>query len=110
MIVRTKPGVRFATFTPDLVEILGALVRLAAHPLLPSEGLVITSGSDGQHLANSKHYTGQAVDVRSRSFATANKVAFTSVLRDTLGPRFTVLLEHEGLAQEHWHIQTRKTA
>lgn len=107
-MVHCKAGVRFAQITPDLVAMLRALVRVADHPTVPTDGLVITSGSDGQHAAQSKHYTGQAVDVRSKTFAGPDKPSFQAVLQQELGARFTVLLEHEGRPNEHWHIQVRK--
>lgn len=108
--MRTKPSVRFALITADLVTILRGLVNLERHVSVPVDGLVITSGSDSQHMVGSKHYTGQAVDLRSKTFTHDGKLAFMAALQHELGPRFTVLLEDEGFAHEHLHIQVAKGA
>jgi hypothetical protein len=97
-----------AVITGELLTILDTLYILRTHHLVPAEGLVITSITDGQHMTGSKHYEGRAVDLRSKSFAALDKEAFTAILRQNLGPLFTVLLEHLGKPAEHWHIQTRK--
>jgi hypothetical protein len=109
-MLSTKPTVRFRVITPALLRMQSALL-LAARilPDLPAEGLVITSGSDGQHLPNSRHYVGEALDLRSKSFpSVAARAAFIGSLRPLLGPQFTVLLEGDGTVQEHLHIQVRK--
>jgi hypothetical protein len=108
-MLTTKPGVRFAVITPALLHMLGVLERLS-HMLLglPAEGLVITAGSDGTHMAGSKHYTGEAIDVRSKTLSAVAKHALVKGLRDELGERFTVLLEDEGRPNEHVHCQVRK--
>lgn len=110
MPVTTKPGVRFGVITADLVYLLQAVLALADRPDVPAEGLVITAGTNGHHMTGSKHYTGQAIDLRSKSFVSRDKQAFTEALRRQVGPLYTVLLESEGLANEHWHLQRRKGA
>ena len=109
MAVITKPSVRFGGFTWALCTILDTLLWCDAHPL-PSQpaDLVITAASDGTHKAGSKHYTYEALDVRSKSFPTDDaKRAFAIRLRAELGQNFTVLFENEGQSQEHFHIQKR---
>lgn len=109
MALRSKTSARFALITPDLVWLLAALLAVQTHPDVPSEGLVITSGSDGTHLPTSKHYTGQALDVRSHTFASrAAKRRFQAAWLAALGPGYTVLLEQEGTPNEHFHAQRRK--
>jgi hypothetical protein len=67
-MLTTKPGVRFATITPALLYMLSTVERLSRTLFaLPAEGLVITSGSDSTHMAGSKHYTGEAIDLRSKT-------------------------------------------
>ena len=109
-VIYTKPGVRFARITPELLTILRALERCALHPAVPAEGIYVTSGSDGTHAPNSKHYSGQAVDVRSKTFTRAGKREWMAVLAQELGPRYTVLLEYEGQPREHFHVQVAKGA
>jgi hypothetical protein len=108
-MLTTKATVHFATITPALLYMLTTLERLSrTFAPQPQEGVVITSGSDSTHMVGSKHYIGEAVDVRSKTFGPQDKRAFADALRDALGPQFTVLLEHEGLPQEHWHVQVKK--
>jgi hypothetical protein len=108
-MLTTKAGVRFAVITPALLHILGVVERLSRTVFgLPEEGLVITSGSDGTHMAGSKHYTGEAIDLRTKTFGPTLRNNLIAALSAELGPRFTVLLEHADEAQEHVHIQVRK--
>ena len=108
-MLTTKAGVRFGTITPALLFMLTTLERLSRTLFgLPEEGLVITSGSDGTHMAGSKHYTGEALDLRSKTMNPTIKTGFMVRLRQELGAQFTVLLEHEGQAQEHFHLQVKK--
>lgn len=107
-MLTTKPGVRFAVITPALLYMLATVERLSRTVFgLPDEGLVISSGSDSTHMAGSKHYTGEAIDLRSKTLGPL-KGTLVATLRAELGPQFTVLLEHEGRPQEHVHIQLRK--
>jgi hypothetical protein len=107
-MLTTKPGVRFATITPTLLHMLATVERLSRTLFgLPAEGLVITSGSDSTHMTGSKHYTGEALDLRSKTLG-ALKPTVVATLRAELGTQFTVLLEHEGTPNEHVHIQVKK--
>jgi len=67
--------------------------------------LTITSGSDGTHKPKSKHYLFKAIDLRSKGLTKAQRDKVTSLLRAKLGPRYLVLLEHPGKANEHLHIE-----
>jgi hypothetical protein len=107
-MLTTKPGVRFGTITPALLYILTTVERLSRTLFgLPEEGLVITSGSDSQHMAGSKHYTGEAIDLRSRTMPATIREVLIVALRRELGPQFTVLYEGDGTPQAHIHIQVR---
>jgi hypothetical protein len=107
-MLTTKPSVRFAVITPALLYMLGVIERVSRTlDGLPDEGLVITSGSDSQHMTGSKHYTGEALDLRSKTLG-ARKPVVIATLRIELGPQFTVLLEGEGTPNEHLHIQVKK--
>jgi len=59
--MRIKPGVRVHGIRPEIV-----LALMVAESIYQSHGaeVVVTSGIDGQHKRGSKHYAGQAVDVR----------------------------------------------
>lgn len=109
MAIVCKPEVRLLALTPELMRIFGALMTLQARRFegWPKD-YVITSINDGKHRAGSKHYVNRAADVRSKSFADETaKAAFVDVLRDELGPGYTVLYEYVGTVNEHFHIQSR---
>lgn len=109
-MVICKSSVRFKRFTPAMMALLNTLYavdlgKLAGQP----EDLVITSANDSGHMATSRHYRDEALDVRSKSFASvAAKRAFRAHLEAQLGPQFRVLLEQLGTPNEHFHCQVRK--
>lgn len=106
--VRTKPGVEFGGFTLSLCAILQAVCDVAGTWEGLPEDIVITSGSDGTHLPNSKHYSYQAIDIRAKNFPNgAAKARFMRLLRERLGPRFVVLHENAETPDEHFHCQAR---
>ena len=108
-IVRCKDTTRFGGFTAGLVTILHAVVTVAADLITPAE-VLITSGSDGQHLPHSRHYTFEALDLRTHNFPTeAAILAFAQALRARLGAGFTVLLEDPHKPNAHLHCQVRRT-
>lgn len=109
-MLTTKDTVRFKTFTPALLHMLRVLLRASdMYFEVPARELVVTSANDSTHTKLSKHYTNEALDVRSKSFRTLReKQAFADKLRADLGDQFTVLLEHEGTDNEHFHLQVRK--
>jgi len=108
-VVTCKPGVRFGGFTAGLCRILSVLVEMAEDGLegMPPT-LVITSGSDHHH-PPSRHVTFEAIDIRSKTFATVEaKERFRAAYERRLGPQFTVLLECLGESNEHFHAQVKK--
>lgn len=108
-MLTTKPTVRFRVITPALLHMLAVLERLSREFFgLPLEGLVITSGSDGTHADGSKHYTGEALDVRSKTMNATIRGGLIATLKAQLGPQFTVLLEDVGTPNEHIHVQLKK--
>lgn len=83
---------------------------------LPSE-LVVTSINDSKHMMGSRHYTNEAVDVRSKSFQSQiSKEKFRGAFEDALNRhptdpnKFRVLFEDEGTDNEHFHAQVKKGA
>lgn len=86
------------------VVILAAVANEAHRLNLPAE-VVITSVSGGWHSKNSRHYFGQAVDVRSKNFPHTAKRVFLQRVLTRLGEGYTGLLEGEGSPNEHFHIQ-----
>lgn len=105
--VAFKANCRIKELTPFLLRVFNALAHSEA--VVP---LTITSVYDGVHSKNSKHYTGNAVDVRSKNFPSAEaKRTFMRQLLDALNEEglHTILLEDEGKPNEHFHIQVKKT-
>lgn len=71
--------------------------------------LVVTSGNDSTHSTGSRHYTDEAIDLRSHNFVSrAAKREFRVWWEEYLGPQFRVLLEQEGTPNEHFHAQVKK--
>ena len=103
MIFVKDDSVKFKRFTNGSLIILNALMELSK-----SYAIVITSANDAKHLSNSKHYTDQAFDIRSKIFTKQKKAQFVKDLQVLLGPKFTVLLESIGTDNEHFHVQVRK--
>lgn len=60
--------------------------------------MVITSGNDGVHMKNSKHYSDCAVDIRSNDMTYPKQT--TSLLKSSLGRDYDVLFEID-----HIHIE-----
>ena len=69
-------------------------------PILKKHGqeLVITSMMDGQHMTGSKHYEGQAVDLRIWDLH--HKDSCVSKMRTALGENYDVVLE-----SDHIHLE-----
>ena len=96
-MLQFKEGIQL-TATQAINEIL-----LAAQIVYARFGVacVVTSGSDGQHSPQSKHYTHHALDLRIRDFKADDLQAVVKGLQELLGKDFFVLLEGD-------HIHTQK--
>lgn len=120
--ITCKDGVRLKGVTPALAwmfYVLDGFVRHSGAKYLP-EVLVITSIYDGQHLPDSRHYRGEAIDIRSKNFASlADKSKFRMELENALnthplvtaqgmGGHFRILFEDAGQDSEHFHVQVKK--
>lgn len=87
---------------------LDTLERLA-HDLAAPSAVWLTHGTDGTHVEHSRHYTGEALDVRVHNFVDEPSVrAFADTLAQTLGADYTVLVEDAGTENAHIHAQVRK--
>lgn len=112
--VNFKAGVRIKCLTPALLWIFQTLQLIAETALGLPEELLVTSVYDGKHMEGSRHYHGEALDLRSKSFKGTSKHKFREVLEGTLNRhptspnRFRVLLEDEDEDNEHFHIQVKK--
>lgn len=67
---------------------------------------IVTSANDSKHGANSLHYKGKALDLRTKHIRDSiTKVAIVNKLKESLGPQFDIVLESVGLDNEHLHIE-----
>lgn len=66
---------------------------------------VITSGSDGKHRPDSLHYSGYALDFRSKNVPPQLKHEVLEEIRAALGADFDVLLEGLDTPHEHYHVE-----
>ena len=100
-MVKNKAGTRFI-FTCWVLKILRALVEWSARTEVD---LVITSGCEGRHVTGSKHYRGEALDVRTKTLSLGQKEQLAVYLRTQLGLASYVALEQAGTANEHMHVE-----
>ena len=80
---------------------LGALKVDAVYRRLFGGEVVITSAKDGTHGENSLHYSGNAMDFRTRDIQPALRAYFASVVAAKLKGEFDVVLEHDHLHVEY---------
>ncbi len=66
---------------------------------------VITSANDGKHMQGSRHYTDQAIDLRSKTLTDEQKQYALAELRRRAGPDYDILLEGDGTPNAHFHIE-----
>lgn len=62
--------------------------------------MVITAGTDGQHMVGSLHYKGLALDIRTRDMKPEDKEPARAAIKAVLGAEFDVVLEGD-----HFHIE-----
>lgn len=115
-MVAFKSTVRFKKLTPALLWILNCVHKVShMHQSFPE--IVITSVNDSKHMENSRHYTDEAIDIRTRNFPDmmTKKVFINTLSRELnrspealITDRFTVLHESIGTPNEHFHVQVNK--
>jgi len=94
-MVALKPGVNIAGLRPEIVVAL-----IAAESVFGDRGVVVTSAKDGKHRDHSRHYLGQAIDIRTRHLTDKQKKEFAELLQVRLGDDFDVVLE-----SSHMHLE-----
>jgi hypothetical protein len=99
-MIKIKGGASGARMLGLHPEILLAIP--IAHEILRQweADLVITTGTDGTHMANSLHYAGYAVDLRTRHLTSQQKEAFRRQLSEALGRHYDVVLH-----KSHLHVE-----
>jgi hypothetical protein len=69
------------------------------------QSLMVTSLVEGNHGEASFHYQGLAVDLRTHSVARNVLHDFVKHLQSALGGHYQVILEAQGLPNEHIHVE-----
>jgi hypothetical protein len=115
-MVRFKVNVRIKELTPALLWMLTCVSRVSKmHALFPT--IVITSINDSKHSENSRHYTDEAIDIRTHNFPNdiVKKIFLDTLDRElnrnpeaTKLGAFTLLHESIGTPNEHFHIQVKR--
>lgn len=85
--------------------ILAAGIINAANQLGLIDDITITSGNDSTHMKGSKHYSDEALDVRTKTLTTDQKHLLKDTVKARLGPGYDVVLESEGGSNEHLHVE-----
>jgi hypothetical protein len=93
-----------ATVRPKSLVIAAAVIN-SANAIGLEKDMVITAGTDGQHRRGSKHYTGEALDIRTKTLTRAERVGFIAHLKRKLGANYDVVLEDVGRANELLHVE-----
>lgn len=91
-MLKVKTGV-----TPRNLIIAAAIANVGE---ILGLGMVITSGTDGIHKKGSKHYTGEALDLRISNIPPALIQKVIVNLQKRLGDGYQVIREHD-----HIHIE-----
>lgn len=102
-MISVKESVRFKSLRPCIYSTFILLDRFF---LNLGAQCVITSANDSKHKSNSKHYSDEAIDIRSKHLPSeVNKTQVIDKLRDLLGNGYDIILEAEGTPNEHIHCE-----
>lgn len=93
----TKEGVDLAPLKDEIRTVFPIAEALFKTLNVP---FVVTSTVEGEHMEGSKHYGGNAFDIRTRQLAPANQKKMVKDLKAALGPDFDVELE-----SDHIHVE-----
>jgi hypothetical protein len=97
MTLALKPGARLHGLRPEMVVAL--LVAEGAFAQ-QGEACVVTTAANGHHRRGSLHYSGAAVDLRTRHLTGEQVQAVLGLLRSRLGADFDVVDEGD-----HIHLE-----
>lgn len=97
MALSLKPGVQFWGIHSRIVAALPVLEQIYSKF---GQDLVITSARDGVHKPHSKHYSGEALDLRTFNLTPLERPEAHFDIHTALGSDFDVVLE-----TDHIHIE-----
>ncbi len=101
-MIIVKTGVVFNRLLPEIYNLFPIIEEVWNHF---NQVPVITSANDGKHMQGSRHYTDQAIDLRSKTLDPEQKQHALSELRRRAGRDYDILLECEGTENEHLHLE-----
>ena len=84
--------------TSKMIEALPIIDQVYLHY---GQIAVITSAKDGKHMDGSKHYEGNAVDLRTSYFSKEVQIKVTGQLQSQLGDEYDVVLEGNHIHLEY---------
>lgn len=93
-----------STVRPRNLWIAAAIIN-AANTLHLTVDMLITSGNDSKHMAGSKHYTNEALDIRTKHLTFADRTLLIRTVQRRLGRDYQLKLESLGQPNEHLHIE-----
>ncbi len=102
-MISIKPGAKIKGIQPEIL--LGLMV---IHSVFEHfhYSCVVTEATGSVHMENSLHYKGYALDIRTNHISNlATKNEITRRCAETLGEDFDVILECQGQASEHLHVE-----
>jgi len=102
--MKLKPGVKFGN--PVMAICFASQVAESVFTKY-NYGYIITSVNDGKHSEGSKHYTNEAIDIRTKHLPDDGvlKKQVASEIKEALGEDFDVILESLGGQSEHIHCE-----
>lgn len=105
MIFQFKEGTSVEVLTDGLLLGLLGLAHVM-QSVLGARVLVVTSVNDGRHKPGSLHYSGNAVDIRSKTWPRERVAECVRLFRASPdGPRYDLLFESPGTPNEHLHLE-----
>lgn len=115
-VLTFKQGVRLRLTAPAMAYVTASLDRLSerddVRAVLDGD-LMVTSGNDSRHAANSRHYRDEALDLRVHNIPATKRWWLREVLEDALNApfgrtAFRVMYEGDGTPNAHYHVQVTK--
>lgn len=104
-VERANLGVVVSQLVPQVLYFLQPLGMISLR--LFGKPVIITSGNDGTHVAGSKHYKWEAVDLRTTDKTPVEQAIFLTIVCD-LAQRFELCVfdERQRPGGAHVHVET----
>lgn len=99
-LIKIKSGVTILGLAPQMI--LALLVAYVCYANAAAPEFVLTSGNDGAHSIHSKHYVGNAADIRTNNLPSPRQDGprLAEEIKECLGRDYDVLFEGD-----HIHIE-----